>query len=94
MTRVSGYSDDLVYLECDSVTTEIPVEYKQKVFVEFEDETVVSIYYGVHGAVWSIDVIERGTAGSTLHVCPANSDDEYSDSFEIDEKWRRFRWVD
>ena len=86
MTNVRGYSDDLVYIERNSVATEIPCEANETIGIEFEDGTVISITYGVRYAIWTIRIIKRGTAAATLDMCASHDEAIYSDSFTIDSK--------
>lgn len=87
MTRVSGYSDDLVYIECNGVEDEIPCNANEILQIEFEDETVIGVHYGTSCLdIWTINVLIRGTAAATLNMCGAHDDETYSDSFEIDSK--------
>lgn len=89
MTNVRGYSDDLVYIESNSVETEIPCESNETVEIEFEDGTVIHVRYGCRFATWEINVIRRGTASATLEMCAAHDEEFYSDSFTIDSKLKR-----
>lgn len=89
MTNVRGYSDDLVYIESNSVSTEVPCENNETIEIEFEDGTAIRIRYGVRFATWQIDVIRRGTAAATLEICAPDDESVYSDSFIIDSKTKR-----
>ena len=89
MTNVRGYSDDLVYIERNSVSTEVPCEPNETIEIEFEDGTVIHVRYGRRFATWEIDVTRRGTASATLDMCAAHDEEVYSDSFTIDSKVKR-----
>lgn len=89
MTNVRGYSDDLVYIESNSVATEVPCEPNEVIEIEFEDGTVIHVRYGVRYATWWINVIRRGTTAATLELCAAHDEAVYSDSFTIDSKVKK-----
>ncbi len=89
MTNVRGYSDDLVYIESNSVSTEVPCEQNETIEVEFEDGTVIHVRYGGQFATWQIKVIRRGTVAATLELCAADDEAVYSDSFTIDSKVKK-----
>ena len=89
MTNVRGYSDDLVYIESNSVETEIPCESNETVEIEFEDGTVIHVRYGRRFATWEINVIKRGTAKAALEMCASHDEAVYSDSFTIDSELKR-----
>ena len=53
--------------------------------IAFTDGTIIDAWYGKKGqAIWTIKVIEKGTARQTLTICEDEDADIYSDVFEIE----------
>ena len=84
-TKVYGYSDDLVDIEPAPYPYDENGCWEQKAVIEFSDNTVIEVQYNKRGdGIWSIEVIKEGTAKHRLTVCEEETDEGYSDIFEIE----------
>ena len=82
MVKVYGCSDDLVEIE-NSEYPEGEIDcYDDKVTIWFDDNTVIEVNYDNDG-IWRIKEIQGGHAPRNLNVCKEDSEDDYSDVFEI-----------
>ena len=86
MTKVYGYSDDIV---CIEGMTEDEIDCFEKVVeLEFEDGTVVQVTYPKRPGlgVWGITYVKKGEAEQTLTECEDENADPYSDVLVIEAK--------
>ena len=85
MSKVYGYSDDVVVIEhIDGGCTEIDC-YDKDIAIEFADGTVVHISYGKDDkAIWGIEVTTHGGASYQKIECDDEDADIYSDILEIE----------
>lgn len=85
MTKVYGYSDDNLVVEGAPYPNDEISCFDRIVRIAFTDGTIIEAWYGKKGqAIWTIEVIEKGTARQTLTICEDEDADIYSDVFEID----------
>ncbi len=85
MIRVYGYSDDNLVVEGASYPNDEISCFERIVRIAFTDGTIIDAWYGKKGqAIWTIEVIEKGTARQTLTICEDEDADIYSDVFEIE----------
>ena len=82
MTVVSGYSDDLVYVETLLEDIEIPA-YRKMIFIRFDDGTLIAVKYS-DGGVWRISIVKYGSQPFTLFSCGSGNENLYTDRFETD----------
>lgn len=85
MSKVYGYSDDIVAIEhIDGGCTEIDC-YDKDVAIVFGDGTVAHIGYGKGDrGIWWIRIITSGGAAYTKTECDDEDADVYSDILEIE----------
>ena len=85
MTKVYGYSDDIVVIEhLEGGCTEIDC-FNSDVIITSEDGTVITVGYGKEDkAIWWIKVATCGLAGHNLIPCDDEDAETYSDVFEIE----------
>lgn len=85
MSKVYGYSDDIVVIEhIDGGCTEIDC-YDRDVAIRFDDDTVVHIGYGKeHKGIWWIKVTDLGCADYEITECDDEEAAIYSDILEIE----------
>lgn len=84
MVKVYGASDDLVEIEGSIYEREIDC-YGKDVRIRFLDGTIIRVGYPKPGTgVWWIEVEKQGSAKQGLTICEEESDNDYSDVFEID----------
>ena len=85
MIRVYGYSDDNLVVEGAPYPNDEISCFERIVRIAFTDGTIIDAWYGKKGqAIWTIEVIEKGTARQTLTICEDEDADIYSDVFEIE----------
>lgn len=85
MTKIYGYSDDLVEIEYSNGGGDEIGCYNRNVRIAFRDGTKILVGYGKPGlGVWWIKVEKQGTAKQTLTICEDEDAEIYSDIFEID----------
>lgn len=85
MSKVYGYSDDIVVIEhIEGGCTEIDC-YDKDVAIKFEDGTVAHISYGKDNkAIWGIKITTFGGANYEITDCDDEDADIYSDILEIE----------
>lgn len=80
MTKVYGYSDDIVTYGDDEIDC-----YDDDVIIVFSDNTIIRVGYSKESlGVWWIEVVHAGTAAHRLEICTDEEAEIYSDVFEID----------
>ena len=85
MIKVYGYSDDNLVIEGARYPNDEISCFERIVRIAFTDGTIIDAWYGKKGqAIWTIKVIEKGTARQTLTICEDEDADIYSDVFEIE----------
>lgn len=85
MTKVYGYSDDILVLDGVSYPADEIECFNSTVEVRFSDGTKIKAGYPKDKVgVWWIKVLEKGTAPQTLTECNGEDAEIYSDVFEID----------
>ena len=85
MTKVYGYSDDILVIEGAPYPADEVGCYDSTVEVRFSDGTLIKAGYPKDNkAIWWIKVLEKGTAPQTLTECNDEDVEIYSDIFEID----------
>lgn len=89
MTKIYGYSDDLVIVEAPE-PKEIDC-YRKQVRIIFEDGTTIKIHYPKRNiGVWEINLLERGKSPFNLISCNDENARIYSDVFTIDAKIKEY----
>lgn len=89
-TTIYGASDDLIEFE-GGYTGEVGYYSEEPALIVVSDGTVLSIKYGKSDrAIWSIDVLRRGTAFRTLDVCENEDAPIYSDVVTLQGK---IQWI-
>ena len=85
MSKIYGYSDDVVVIEHDDGgCTEIDC-YNQNVSIQFNDGTVANIGYGKgNKGIWKIEIDTSGWAEFDIAECEDENAEIYSDVLEID----------
>ena len=92
MIRVYGYSDDNLVLEGAPYPNDEISCFERIVRIGFTDGTIIDAWYGEKGqAIWTIKVIEKGTARQTLTICEDEDADIYSDVFEIEADFKGYK---
>lgn len=92
MIRVYGYSDDNLEVEGAPYPNDEISCFERIVRIGFTDGTIIDAWYGKKGqAIWTIEVIEKGTARQTLTICEDEDADIYSDVFEIEADFQGYQ---
>ena len=82
MTQVSGYSDDLIYIETNGMTYELDVPFSGAAKIQFSDHS--RVLFGYKGGVWQASLITRSnTVSASLQLCPFDGEN-YSDIYETE----------
>lgn len=85
MVRVYGASDDLVEIEGSHYKEDEIGCFDHDVRLRFTDGTQIRVGYPKKdAAIWWIEVEQVGNAEKHLHICDDESENPYSDIFEID----------
>ena len=85
MTKAYGTSDDLVEVEGDF--SEEFGHWRKDTVLQFSDGTILRFHYGKvifpideqEQAIWSIEVVEKGSLFKSFHSCMDPDDEIYSD---------------
>ena len=92
--RVYGYSDDNLVIEGAPYPNDEISCFERIVRIGFTDGTIIDAWYGKKGqAIWTIKVIEKGTARQTLTICEDEDADIYSDVFEIEADFEGYKLI-
>ena len=92
MIRVYGYSDDNLVVEGAPYPNDEISCFDRIVRIGFTDGTIIDAWYWKKGqAIWTIKVIEKGTARQTLTICEDEDADIYSDVFEIEADFEGYK---
>lgn len=90
--RVYGYSDDNLVVEGAPYPNDEISCFDRIVRIAFTDGTIIDAWYEKKGqAIWTIKVIEKGTARQTLTICEDEDADIYSDVFEIEADFEGYK---
>lgn len=85
MIKIYGASDDLVEIENSTYKEDEIGCFGMDVRIRFIDGTIIRVGYPKPGTgVWWIEAEKQGTAKQGLTVCDEETDDDYTDVFEID----------
>ena len=89
MTKVYGYSDDLLVIEGAPYPSDEIGCFDATVEVTFTDGTVIKAQYPKKDkAIWKIEVLKKGTASQNLVICEDEDAEIYSDVFTIDAEYK------
>ena len=92
MIKVYGYSDDNLVVEGAPYPNDEISCFARIVRIAITDGTIIDAWYGKKGqAIWTIKVIEKGTARQTLTICEDEDADIYSDVFEIEADFEGYK---
>lgn len=99
MTRVYGYSDDLVEVQIDTGEGFVDADeidcYDRDVKLYFTDGTIAQFHYGKGDkAIWQVRVLEEGEAEQDIEVCSNEDDDIYSDILIIQSELESYDLVE
>lgn len=89
MTKVYGYSDDLVAISGSSYKEDEIGCFNKDVRIRFTDGTAILVGYPKHlmsgekAGIWGIEIEKKGTAIYRLEICDDENADLYSDVFYI-----------
>lgn len=95
MSKIYGYSDDIVCIEhIEGGCTEIDC-YGKDVLLNFDDGTVARIGYPkANLSVWWAEIEEEGYAYTKLRVCEDEEASIYSDVLEVDAELESYSVVE
>ena len=93
MTKVYGYSDDILCFEYENGSADEIGCYDEIVIASFTDGTKIRAKYGKENkGIWSIEVIKKGTAKQKLTLCNDENADIYSDVLEIEAEYKSHKF--